>query len=105
MDRFIEDIMAKRGNKPVGFDVFLSPFANIRDQNLELFHWQPSVKFSDICRGYIFIQPCKKLSRCTWIENFITEDMFEKWKLYFESAYKKKFQNYIEVNEYRAGQR
>ncbi|ODS35243.1 MAG: hypothetical protein A7315_01975 [Candidatus Altiarchaeales archaeon WOR_SM1_79] len=105
LDRFIEDIMAKRGNKPVGFDVFLSPFANIRDQNLELFHWQPSVKFSDICRGYIFIQPCKKLSRCTWIENFITEDMFEKWKLYFESAYKKKFQNYIEVNEYRAGQR
>lgn len=61
----IEEIIAKGGNKPVGFDVFSSPFADLRDSASYYFHFQLSVKFSDICRVYIFLKPFKKLSGCT----------------------------------------
>jgi hypothetical protein len=96
----IENIMAVRDNKPVGFDVFSSPFANLRDKNAYLFHWQTEVRFSDICRGYIYIKPWEELSQCTWIKDFVSDEMFKKGKIYYESIYNRKFDDVIEFNNF-----
>ncbi len=96
---FIEKIMAANGNKPVGFDVPGSPFAEIRDSRDYYFYWQPKVTFADISRGYIFLKPYKDLAPCRWIENFVSDEMFVKSKPYLEYAYKRVFKNSREVNE------
>ena len=99
LSSLIEKIMAERGNKPVGFDIFSSPFANVRDSRSYLFHFQPNVRFSDVTQGYIFINPWDKISSCQKIENFVSDEMFKKYKLYFEAIYKRNFKNAREVSE------
>ncbi len=96
----IEKITASRENKPVGFDVAGSPFANIRDRQSYYFHWQPKVRFSDLSQGFVFLKPLKGLSPCTWMDNFISDEMFEKSKTFYEFTYKRKFANSREVNEF-----
>jgi len=96
----IEDIMADMGNKPIGFDVFNSPFANIRDSRSYYFHFQPSVKMSDLYRGYIFLVPFKNISLCQWLDNYISGEMLEKNRLYYETRFKKKFRNAKEINDF-----
>lgn len=97
---FIENIMSKRNNEPVGFDVLSSPFAQLRDSNSYYFHFQPLVTFSDICRGFIFLKPLNELSKCTRIDNFISDEMFEKYKAYYEARFNRTFKNAREVNEF-----
>jgi hypothetical protein len=96
----IEKIMAERGNKPVGFDVCPSPFANIRDGHSISYYFQPNVRFSDITQGYIFIAPWDKISNCQKIKNFISDEMFKKYKLFYETIYKRNFKNAREMNEF-----
>jgi hypothetical protein len=98
----LERIMAVHGNKPVGFDVPGSPFADLRDSRSYYFYWEPKVTFADLSRGYIFLKPFKALSPCSWMKNFISDKMFEKSKTYYEYAYKRKFKNSKEVNEFFA---
>ncbi|MCX5782899.1 MAG: hypothetical protein NTW04_00395, partial [Elusimicrobia bacterium] len=95
---FIESIMALGGNKPVGFDVFTSPFANLKDKGSYYFYFQPWVKFSDISRGYIFLKPLKELTPCAAMDNFVTDKMFKKYRAFYEKAYNRKFANVAEVN-------
>jgi hypothetical protein len=99
---FLERIMAVHGNKPVGFDVPGSPFADLRDARSYYFYWQPKVTFADLCQGYIFLKPFKALSPCSWMKNFINDEMFKKGRTYYEYAYKRKFKNSQEVNEFFA---
>jgi hypothetical protein len=96
----IEKIMAADGNKAVGFDVDNSPFANIRDSMSYYFHWQPKVRFADLSRGFIFLKPYKALSPCGWMDEFISDEMFEKSKAFYEFSYGRKFQNSREINEF-----
>jgi hypothetical protein len=98
--KFIEEIMKRREDKPIGFDVFSSPFANLRDENSYYFHFQPNVKFQDICRGYVFLAPIDKMPSCLWLENYISEEMLEKYRVYYESTYQRKFSNTKEINDF-----
>jgi hypothetical protein len=101
----MEAIQAAHGNKPVGFDVVGSPFADIRDARSYYFHWQPKVRFADICTGFIFLKPYKGLAPCTWMDDYVTDEMFEKSKAFYEHSYSKKFLNSKEVNEFfKSGQ-
>jgi len=77
---FIEDLLRKNRNKPVGFDIENSPFANLRDRKSYYFAFQKEVVFSDIAQGYVFLKPLAKLSKITWINGFIDESNFEKVK-------------------------
>lgn len=77
---FIEKIMRKNRNKPAGFDIDGSPFANLRDRKSLYFAFQEDTVFSDIAQGYIFIKPLNKLSKMTWVEGFISEENFERAK-------------------------
>jgi len=96
----IERIMAARGNRPVGFDSTGSPFANIRDSLSYYFHWQPRMTFADIYEGFVFLKPVKELSPCSWMKGFISDEMFEKSKAYYEFAYGRKFKDAKEVDEF-----
>jgi len=78
---FIEKIMMKNGNKPVGFDVDNSPFANLRDRRSLYFASNSETVFSDIAQGYVFIKPLNSLNfRMTWVDGFINEENFERAK-------------------------
>jgi hypothetical protein len=77
---FLERILQKAGNRPAGFDIQNSPFANLRDRQSSYFAFQPDVVFSDVTRGYIFLKPLKKLSKITWVTGFIDASNFEKAK-------------------------
>jgi len=96
----MEKIMAARGNKPVGFDVSSSPFANVRDNQSYYFHFQPNVRFADLCQGFIYLKPSEEIAQCQKIENFVSDAMFEKYKSYYETRFNKKFNNAKEVNEF-----
>lgn len=100
MMNFIEEIMSIRRNKPIGFDVFSSPFANLRDNDSYYFYFQPNVKFADLNQGYLFIKQYEELSSCSWIENFISDELYDKYKIYFELAFGKKLSCAKEVNNY-----
>ena len=102
MSDLVERIMAAHGNVPVGFDVTGSPFANIRDSLSYYYHWQPQVTFANLNEGFVFVKPIKELAPCSWMKGFISDEMFEKSKTYYEFAYGRKFQNSREVDEFLA---
>lgn len=78
LHHFMEHVFKKNSNKPVGFDVENSPFADLRDKGSYRFTFQKDVVFSDIARGYIFLKPIENLSHVTWIDGFIDESNFER---------------------------
>jgi uncharacterized iron-regulated protein len=90
-----ERVMKLRGHKPAGFDIYTSPFANI----LSPPNWDaPEVPLSKIARGYVYFGPRQKLHRNTPIKGFVTSDMFEKYRQYYEIAFGRKFENAQEVD-------
>lgn len=92
--------MASGGNRPVGFDVFGSPFGGIRDDRSYYFHWQPDMSFENICRGFVYLAPAKELKPCSWMKNFVSDEMFEKCRDFYEFSYGRKFNDVREVNEF-----
>jgi uncharacterized RDD family membrane protein YckC len=97
---FIEGIMRKGRLKPVGFNVYDSPFAMLRDNNSFAYHFQPTVSFSDLARGYIYFKPFKELQNCQWMDGFISKKMFAENKTFYESWCNRKFKNVEEVNKF-----
>ncbi|MHC4260266.1 MAG: hypothetical protein ACYSTF_07655 [Planctomycetota bacterium] len=92
-----EGVMKPRGHKPAGFDLHASPFANI----LSPPNWDaPEVPLSKIARGYIYFGPRAKLHKNTPIKGFVTDEMFKKYKQYYEIDFGRKFKNAEEVDKY-----
>ena len=50
--------------------------------------------------GFVFLKPVKELSPCSWMKGFISDEMFEKSKAYYEFAYGRKFKDAKEVDEF-----
>jgi uncharacterized iron-regulated protein len=93
----MEKVMKERGHKSVGFDLYISPFANI----LSPPGWDaPEVPLSKIARGYVYFGPHEKLHKNTPIKGFVTDSMFRKYKQYYEIDFGRKFENAQEVDEY-----
>lgn len=98
----IEGIMAKRGSKPVGFDVVASPFALLRDETDLMYVGRPEIRSSDVDRGYIFLAPLAKTRHCKWIPGFITPEVFEANKDSYEARFGRKFSSAEEINKLMA---
>ena len=82
---FIEELMSRNGDKPVGFDVVHSPFAHLRDRNSFLFTLKGGrLSFSDIAQGYIFLKPLNKLRKITWVKGFVDKSNFERCRVIAE---------------------
>jgi uncharacterized iron-regulated protein len=90
-------VMKARGHRPIGFDLYTSPFAHILSPS----GWDaPEVSLSKIARGYVYLGPREMLHKNTPIKNFITDDMFERYKQYYEIDLGRTFKNAQEVDEY-----
>ena len=97
---WIEKCVAKSNFKQVGFDLFKSPFNELRDSSSDLFHNMPNVDLGDLTRGYIYLVPCDSLKPDKFISNFITPKMFATEKPYYELRWGRSFTDAKAVNEY-----
>ncbi|MBN2286134.1 MAG: hypothetical protein JXI43_06780 [Tissierellales bacterium] len=101
--QLIENIMAGRVDLPVGFDVINSPFGLLRDSQSYEFHFQPSVKFSDICRGYIYLKPWKDMTFSSWLDGFISEELYNHsrtYRLYYDRLYREQWKDAKEIDSW-----
>lgn len=80
IDIFIDSVFRKRGYEPTGFTIAASPFEKIRDSCS--FYWSqvPSSCYGDIAQGLIFLKPLSVKNKCTWIREYISDEMFMKYK-------------------------
>lgn len=85
---------------PIGFCTKESPFAYLRDSCNDLFRYQPKVAFSDIAPGYIYFKSQGKLENCRWTDNYVSKEMFIKYKPYYEAKYKHKFESANAINNF-----
>ncbi len=76
MAKFLETVMQRRYNLPVGFDVAPSPLAMLRDDDSFDFHFEPRLGFVDVAAGYVFLAPWRDLKTCEWLEGYISPRMF-----------------------------
>lgn len=100
LTNFIESIMFAHDTLPVGFSIENSPFGKLRDSTASYFKTYKTICFEDITQGLIFLKPLNKLQYCTWSKDYISREMFLKYKLFYELKTKQKLSNNDELNEY-----
>jgi len=100
---FLDTVMNKRNNKPIGFSVATSPFEKLRDHCLSIFTKYPSVDYGDLAQGLIFLEPSSKHHECSWIPGYISNEMYLKYKpmyvLLFGRNKALKFDNATQLNQ------
>ena len=94
----IEKAMELRGHKPIGFDLYVSPFANILSP--DRFPDAPGVPLSSIARGYVYLGSRASLHKNTPIEGFVTDEMFKQYQRYYEIDFGRSFKSAEEVDKY-----
>ena len=101
LDKLLTRDIYKQGLTPIGFSTKHSPMAMLRDSNSYYYSRQPTVAFSDIAQGYIFIKPSDKFEQCSWMKDYISKEMFAKYKAFYvaKTKGKIKFNNAKEVND------
>jgi hypothetical protein len=94
----MEKVMALRGHKATGFDLYKSPFAEVLSP--AYLTDAPEVPFSKIARGFVYLGPWDDLHRNTAIAGFVTEEMFNKHKRYYEVDCGRSFKDAEDVDKY-----
>ena len=82
-DGLIDEVLAKTGYKPVGFDINNSPFCNIKDSRSVYYDRKNDYNLNMVFNGYIFLKEYSDYEPLTWIENFITFDNLYEVKKYY----------------------
>lgn len=99
----LEKIMSVRDHAPVGFDVVNSPYANLRDRFSSYFYFQPSVRFSDLSRGFIYLMPWRELTWATWMEGYISQDLYDNnkiYRMYYDLLYSREWKNARDIDNW-----
>ncbi len=94
---FIDEVMKRRNHEWIGFSMGASPFANIL---VPVYNRAPDVPWSRLASGYIYIGPRTSFHRNTAIKGFVNEEMFTKYKHYYEIDFGRSFNSAEEVDEY-----
>jgi len=94
----VDYVMGLRGHKPIGFDVYVSPFANILSP--PTWYDAPEVSFCKVARGYVYLGSRASLHKNTQIKGFITDEMFKKYRQYYEIDLERSFKSAEELDEY-----
>ena len=84
ISEFIEQVSSERDKRPFGCDIKGSPFGRLMDCSAHNFRLQPGLCVSDIAAGYIYLKPIAEQKRCEWLDGYISEDMYLKYKYYYE---------------------
>lgn len=94
---FIERVMEHRNHEWVGFNMQNSPFANVL---VPVGKGAPDVPWSRLACGFIYIGPRANFHKNTSIKGFVTEEMFHKYKRYYEIDYGRTFKDAEDVDKY-----
>ena len=97
---FVEAVLKKSDKIAVGFSIKNSPFEFIRDRYSDIFDYYPSICYGDVAEGLICLKRTDKSRNCTWTEGYISNEMYMKYRPFYELLAKQKFINANEVNEY-----
>jgi hypothetical protein len=81
---------------PIAFDMPSAPFASILVSEMG----PEPVKMENLARGYVYFGPAERLHRNTAIVGFVTEEMFAKYKNYYEIDLGRSFLSAQEVDEF-----
>ena len=71
-----------------------------RDKSYFIFGKYPSIVFEDLFDGFVYIAPRTKMQECSWTDNYISKEMFMRYKPFYEAKFKQKFSNADDVNAY-----
>jgi hypothetical protein len=91
-----EEVMSRREDAPVGFDVVGSPFENFRSG----FESQASVLFADVTPGVVFLGNAGTLEPSDRIDDFITPEMFLRHKPFYEARAGRRLRNAGDANRH-----
>ncbi len=72
---FVERVMERLGNRPLGWQVTGSPFAALRDPHHWSFAGDAGMSFGDLACNYLFLAPRSRLARCDWLPGYVTARM------------------------------
>ena len=92
-----EDLMRERGNNAVGFTVYQSPFARMITPPGCDVSGKPLWKAAE---GYVYLGSADNLHANTTIKGFVTDDMFRKYREYYEVSEERKFKDAQELDEF-----
>jgi len=81
---FLERVMARRGDQPVGFEVEGSPFAVLRD-SAGFAYRDKRLGFADFTPGYIYLNRLDSIRQCLWVEDYVSQKMFVANKPFYRS--------------------
>lgn len=95
---FIERVMARGGERSVGFTLAGSPFGLLRDTASFPLSRHPALALQDLYEGMVFLNPGERLRRCGWTENYISKAMFMRYKPFYCSKFGQDFTGPDEVN-------
>jgi hypothetical protein len=96
----LESSVQRSKFRQIGFDVLNSPFGILRDSSSEYFRDRPKISFSDIARGYLYLNPIDSLVHCKFIQDFVSKEMFINEKPFFETVAGRSFKNVSELNRF-----
>lgn len=83
---FVERLMERRGNAPLGFDVLGSPFETLRDSQNWSFGRVGGRSFGDLACSYLFLAPRSRLRRCDWLAGYVTDRMLAENRPFYEAV-------------------
>ncbi|MCC6679522.1 MAG: RDD family protein [Phycisphaeraceae bacterium] len=81
----LEQIMALRADRPVGFDVIGSPVECVRDPGSMEYCFEPRLDLGDVAEGFIYLGPCRKLEHCQWMDDYVSPRMFAADKPFYQA--------------------
>ena len=96
----IERAVAASGRTSAGFDVIGSPFALLRDGECADYSYQPDACLTDISPGYIFLRPANEMTRCDWMDDYVSTYMFGCNRPFYEMIANRKFSTAGEFNAF-----
>jgi uncharacterized RDD family membrane protein YckC len=82
---FIERLMERRGDVPLGFDVLASPFETLRDSRHWSFGQDVERSFGDLAWSYLFLAPRSRLHRSDWLAGYVTAKMLAENRPFYEA--------------------
>ncbi len=98
IESLIEQASFDANLSQIGFDIAGSPCGHWFDSTSRFGSPGNISVFEDHASGYIFLVPEERLSNCTWIQGFITKEMYGRNKPFYEILCKSKLTNYEEAD-------
>jgi len=100
LNNLLESVISSSDTTPVGFKIEGSPFGKLRDNQAKYFNKYKTICLEDIYQGLIFLQPLNNLKPCTWDIEYISQEMFNRYKLFYNLKSRQQLSNCIESNIY-----